>query len=1449
MNKLIILWSGILLSISCLAQENTSWNRGNAHLSFVKNHGQFDGRDWNKFKDIDFAYNHNPFTVFFTKKGLTYRFDHIIKNKKHKEDHSQPKRINKSELIFVEWVNANKNIEVEASEMVDHCYTYAIGKGKATTSLYNIKGYRKITYKNVYDNIDFEYLIHPEGGIKYNVILHPGANPDDIQLKYTSNTTHVDNEHVTILLNENKQVEIETSRGKIVEHQPISYYENNRESISSSYLMEENTLKFNLADYDPTQTVVIDPWIVSPSFNSSSAVWEVETDGAGNVYTIGGETPMELWKYNSSGVLQWQYVTPWDTNSVWLGTLATDASGNSYVTSGVTAEMHKVNSAGNFVWDAALSGGLQWNSEWWSITFNCDETKLITGGTWVNGILTFDYYAGIFEIDVATGSVISDQIVDFTNVAGFGATPVEVRSISSSKNSKFIFLTHNDVGAINENFGSCPNEEPIFQIDNGHNLGYKCENYLPYTQNGGGLKALVANDNYIYTHSGDQIHRRDLTTGALINSVALPGGNNSVIPFFGGIVVENSGLDVDDCGNVYAGSGDRVVKFDASLNIISQINTTFTVYDVSVNSNGEVIACGAQLDNDASNTNRNGRIESLNMGACSQYSLICCDANFCNPGDMCATDPSVLLSPSTPGGTWSGPGVDASGNFNPAIAGAGTHTITYTLACGSESVSLTVDPCSTLEICEETNGELTVSGGNGTYTWSQGTVVAVTTPITTEQECIDCPSATPQYIPIFGFYTGCDLSDCPTTDTTWTQYATGTTTPAPSGYPIQVVDGNGITTVINNAGELVACTVDPCAGVTIAMNIDSQTDVSCFGGSNGSATISATGGTAPYAYLWAPGLLSGSVQSSLSAGTYTIAIQDNAGCPGSGSLTISEPAELIASASGTDATCGASDGSASASQSGGTGPFSYLWSPSGGSSANASGLTPGTYTVTITDNSGCTDDASVTISTTNGPSISLDASSDISCFGANDGSASVSASGGTPGYSYNWMPGSLSGASQSGLAPGTYTITVTDGIGCTDITTVDILEPAEILLSTSNIASANCGTSDGSATVDAIGGTGIYTYSWSPQGGTAATASNIPGGAYVVTVTDDSGCSEVINLTVPNIGGPTVSLVSASDASCFGETDGSAEVSVVGGSTPYSYSWAPTGGSNSSATGLAAGTYTVTVSDDTGCIGTLDVTIGQPTEIVITETVTDEDCGQANGSVSLSVSGGSPTYSYDWSPGGETTSGLSNLSAGSYSVVVTDNSGCIVSGNYTVLSIGGIPVVANPSNATILSGESVNLSATGADNYVWTPATGLSCTTCANPVASPNTTTTYIVTGTDLSGCQGADTLTIFVTIDCADLFVPTIFSPNGSGPTSNEFLCVYGNCVSELTFRVFDRWGEMVFETTTPATGSFNKNEICWDGNFRGQPVQSGAYVYVVYARLFDDTIIEESGNLTVVR
>ncbi|MBE8726403.1 T9SS type A sorting domain-containing protein [Flavobacterium hungaricum] len=381
----------------------------------------------------------------------------------------------------------------------------------------------------------------------------------------------------------------------------------------------------------------------------------------------------------------------------------------------------------------------------------------------------------------------------------------------------------------------------------------------------------------------------------------------------------------------------------------------------------------------------------------------------------------------------------------------------------------------------------------------------------------------------------------------------------------------------------------------------SKTDVSCNGGSNGSATVSVTGGTGTYTYAWSPSGGTNETASGLSAGTYTVLIKDSNLCETTASVTIAEPALLTATIEKTDVLCNqANNGTATVIPSGGTGTYTYSWSPSGGTAATAAGLSPNTYSVTVTDANGCFVTASVQI-TEPAPLSAADTQTNVSCKGGNDGTASVAASGGTGNYSYLWAPSGGTAATATGLTAGTYTVTITDENSCSLTNTILITEPDTLKL-TATVEEVSCYKgNNGSATVNVTGGTGSYTYSWAPSGGTAATATGLAAGTYTVTVTDENSCSitNTILITEPDVLNLTAALT---EVSCYNGNNGSATVSVTGGTGSYTYSWAPSGGTAATATGLTAGTYTVTVTDGNFCTASAAVEILQPANPVTLNT-------------------------------------------------------------------------------------------------------------------------------------------------------------------------------------------------------------------------------------------------------
>ncbi|MBL7935253.1 MAG: T9SS type A sorting domain-containing protein, partial [Bacteroidia bacterium] len=516
-------------------------------------------------------------------------------------------------------------------------------------------------------------------------------------------------------------------------------------------------------------TVIIDPWIQTPAFASNlDCVWECEKDGAGNVYLIGGTNPMQLKKYNSTGVLQWTYNTPYDTTA-WLGTFAVDNVGNSYVTQGSAAQIVKVSPAGAVLWNNTNPFPTMILTEFWSLAFNCDQTKLIIGGTGGSYIPPYPY---IYEINMANGNVVSS-----VKVAGAKSLGSEVRAIAPSGNGRYYFLTHDSIGYINQAFSSCPYSSSAGpRTNNSYTLSYKCENFR---YDNAGIAAIKANTSFVYTHWGDRLDKRSLATGAIVASVAIPSGG------FNGGAVQNSGIDIDNCGNVYVGSTNAVVKYDGNtLTQLAIYPTTYIVYDIVINSNGDIVACGST--GNSSIPIRSGYIESISTGTCMPMTQVCCDASICSQNNFCINDLPTTLQTTSAGGAWSGTGISNLGVFDPAMAGIGTHIIKYTLPCGSDSITATVHSCYTISVCI-TSGSLTALGGNGNYLWTSST---------TSINCASCPNGI-----CSGFV--CNGVVVPT----WTASGTTVLAPASNVFPIMVKDViSNITFTFSTLASIPLCT-------------------------------------------------------------------------------------------------------------------------------------------------------------------------------------------------------------------------------------------------------------------------------------------------------------------------------------------------------------------------------------------------------------------------------------------------------------------------------------------------------------------------------------------------------------------------------------------------------------------------------------------------------------------
>ena len=382
----------------------------------------------------------------------------------------------------------------------------------------------------------------------------------------------------------------------------------------------------------------------------------------------------------------------------------------------------------------------------------------------------------------------------------------------------------------------------------------------------------------------------------------------------------------------------------------------------------------------------------------------------------------------------------------------------------------------------------------------------------------------------------------------------------------------------------------------------------------------------------------------------------------------------------------------------GTGTINWYTAATGGTAlAPTTTLVAGNYFASQTIGT-CesTTRTSITVTVSAAISTATAVQTNVSCNGGSNGSASVTPSGGAGGYTYSWSPSGGTAATATGLSAGIYTVTVTDANGCTTTQGFTITQPTALVATAAAQTNVSCnGGANASATVSVSGGTSGYTYSWAPSGGTAATATGLASGTYTVTVTDANGCTTTQNFTITQ---PTVLLATAAaqtNVSCNGGSNGSATVGVSGGTSSYTYAWAPSGGTAATASGLRAGTYTVTVTDANGCTATQNFTITQPTAINFTTTVLsgyDYNTGYSEtivtsggtGSKTYAVTAGSLPSGFSLSIAGQITGTSTQITDSNFTVTATDATSCTATYNY-ILKLDQIPitVTATPSQTKV----------------------------------------------------------------------------------------------------------------------------------------------------------------------
>ncbi|PBQ31698.1 hypothetical protein CNR22_07920 [Sphingobacteriaceae bacterium] len=966
---------------------------------FIENKGQFDSKVSNG-KKVLFAYENGPEFIYFTAEGPIYKF---IKSypltEEQREEMEKGKKVNrkadKNFFVYVNWVNANKNLQVIESDKQSWYFSYGL-------SALNSYGYKKITYKNVYDHIDIEYLI-PENkthGIKYNVILHPYADPDQIKLLYSG--------HVKRITKKGKDVVVKTPLGNIVEHEPETIDQENK-PVASEFSLKGDTLQFKItAAYNRNETLIIDPWVTTISnLANTNDGYDVNYDNAGNLYVYGGGSPTtavpcKISKYSSTGTLLWTFpciLTSQNWNTAGLAGIPGNFTVNKITQKCYTGETFgskiiRLDVNGNY--DNFITAASNFWDELWEFDFDpCTQSVYAFGGG-----TSFNRHAAIVDEVNSTSIPV--------NLSGFTQTNQDVVCSTIDDNGD-IFLVY-VVPA--PNFLTTPNYilkvNPAF---NGNSwsqlttyatlLEYSNKTYfsnLPQSitnPSSNGFNCIAVNANHLYYYDGFNVAVFDKLTGVKTASTNIPGYS----PLLRG------GIAVDDCDNVYLG-GDSCIKVlhynGTTFNVLPNIPLTTSgpqqrVYDLKLDRTTNILYASGRKFVGTYNATQ----------ICNTVTQIGVTVNCGVNNDAMAI---ASMTPSIPGSTLSYTLFGASGTISQGLSSPQTTYTLTNLPNGSYTLSVQTNaPCGAINsqtfsidcpLCS-----ISVSGSSHCIPSGISCTLTAFNPVNFSSALTYAWSGPGGY--------SSSLSQPTFTNGTF------------GNYTLTVTDGSC------TAHALATLAPPPLPTLSAIANPSSG----CVGQSVILTAISA-GGTAPYTYNWNGGssnsllLVTPNTAGSYS---YTVSVTDGVKCKASTTITLSVNDIPTVSAHNSTVCEGATIRLEA------SGAESYLWYP--GPHAGNPYVTSIKYTSTFTvigSVKGCTNSTTANVSMIAAPLVTLTA---LPQSGCEPMCINLSAASAGPLLSYNWLINNESIGTASAIknycfkGPGTYLINFvgTSFSGCTNL--------------------------------------------------------------------------------------------------------------------------------------------------------------------------------------------------------------------------------------------------------------------------------------------------------------------------------------------------------------------------------------------------------------------------------
>lgn len=914
-----------------------SWSKSfKSSSDFIENKGQF-SFDKMKSEDIQYVAQVNGINLVFSLNGLSYvrhtpknkvkhdNFEEKILEKKLKGEKNIGREIIKERereakqkefetaILSLKWMNSNPNCKIFAEQEVQNVYTYYLIDSKTNIVAH---AYKKIVYKNIYDHIDIEYLfVEGKEGFKYNIILHPGANPSDIVMNYVG---------VKPVMDEYGNAQIPFQNKYITDHAPQTVYEDGTK-ISSHYKLNGNTIMFQLEDVDSLKKIIIDPWTITPDFNGGNGAYDVEYDNLGNLYVHGGgELTMtdiaasQIKKYDSNGNLLWTH-TP-SLNGAIADIAVNRSTGNCYYTF-MPTNIYELSTLG-LVINSYIEQNPNVVAEFFNVKYNQCTNKVYVGCG-----ASFDYMTQIYIFSEDLSFHTKNPIYDPMNFGEFGNIREFVNSSVDDQGEHYYTIDHMpdlDNIPLKCNLIKCDVNNfsgPLYKVETGYKYSELSSISFQGKQNWSGpLNGSSVSQKYLYSSDGYTLKKWDNQNGTLIDSVIMSptqswlsiNGNNPVTKII------SSGLANDDYENIYAGFEQTVRKYGCSLDFIDTYSMPDSVYDVQVNDvNTKMYVCGknfvSQVDLSTVDVFNVDHTEPTNCGLCDGKAFL--STNLCQD----EIDNFSISWNTTPPQT-----SDTAFNLCP-----GTYTVTVTKV-----------NCSPLVIY---TGTVTVNGSLGP---------AIVTSLTATT--VSCTSNN-------GTATVAVSGGTPGFTYSWN------TSPVQTGSTATNLSSGMITVTVNDAS---GCSMQDSILVPsendmeLSMNASS---ISCLT-NIGSASVAVQNGFPSYSYLWSNGETTSSISVS-SSGMQYVTITDQNGCISTDSIMV-DPAVIpttVASANtplceGETLSLSASNSSVANSIYSWTGSQSFSDNSQNTQLNNATVVMSGDYVVTVLANDcSSTDTVSVVI--------------------------------------------------------------------------------------------------------------------------------------------------------------------------------------------------------------------------------------------------------------------------------------------------------------------------------------------------------------------------------------------------------------------------------------------------------------------------------------------------------